>query len=131
MCLWIGVIFFSCTSLAGEWSEALYSEVSGWFGSSSQLQGSETLHFIAEKGVHFTLFFILAVLLWNALPGRRWPRFMAILAIALLIGCCSEFLQRFFPGRDPAIRDVLINFGSAAAGACVSIAFTSAEAASR
>ncbi len=39
-----------------------------------------------------------------------------ILLCGAIVGSCSEYLQRFFPDRDPAIRDVLINIGGTALG---------------
>ncbi len=73
------------------------------------------IHLLADKSVHVGLFCVLAILLWKALPNTaRKP--LIILAIGALVGSCSEFLQRFFPDRDPAIRDVLINIGGTALG---------------
>jgi VanZ family protein len=81
----------------------------------------QALHFLAEKGVHFTLYFVFGLLLWKTLTLPRRARFVTILAVGLVMGCSSEFLQRFFPGRDPSVRDVLINFTSAALGASVGL----------
>jgi len=59
------------------------------------------------------MFAILAVLLDRALLGSN-RKFAIIVGIGFLVGCCSEYLQSFFPGRDPAITDVIINtFGTA------------------
>ena len=77
------------------------------------------MHFIAEKSVHVTLFFVLAVLLWRAL-GVRSYKIGLIIAIGAVVGSMSEGLQSLFPDRDPAIRDVLINTGGATLGALVS-----------
>jgi VanZ family protein len=75
------------------------------------------LHVLADKSVHVGLFFILALLSWNSVMRPARIRFAIVLGIGLLVGSTSEFLQRFFPGRDPSFSDVLINFGSAAIGA--------------
>lgn len=121
--LWVGVIFFSSTSLAFELCEQAFESVSTLLlGREAMRQSSfGVFHLLADKGLHVTLFFVLAVLLWNALPPRRF-RVIRILVLGLIVGSCSEFLQRFFPGRDPAIRDVLINLGGTALGVAVSSA---------
>lgn len=113
---WVGVIFFSSTSLAGQSSEEAFSALSHLFthlqpGTSSY----DVMHLLADKSVHIALFTVFAVLLWGALPrtARKVPW---ILLIGAFIGSCSELLQNFFPGRDPAIRDVLINIGGTSLG---------------
>jgi VanZ family protein len=122
---WIGLIFFSSTSTAGSWSEhafrylvkSLFPEL--WQGSSSYGH----VHYLAHKSVHLTLFFVLAILLWKALSNSR-SKIAVILLIGAAVGSCSELLQRFFAGRDPAILDVLINVGATALGVGASLAFS-------
>jgi VanZ family protein len=67
-------------------------------------------------------FLILATLLWKAIkdvPGK----IAVILLLGLMIGSASEFLQRFFPGRDPSVRDILINLGGTAIGVAINLTF--------
>jgi len=114
---WIGVIFFSSTGVAEYWSEKTFC-----YGA-AQLFGSlpvdswlyRLVHFSAEKSVHVSLFLILAGLLSACIPGSR-RKIPLILFIAAIIGSTSEYLQSLFPGRDPAFRDVCINFLGATAG---------------
>ena len=47
-----------------------------------------------------------------------WKSWVIVLCGAL-VGLCSEFLQRFFPDRDPAIRDVIINICGTALGLAI------------
>lgn len=121
---WIGTIFFSSTSLAAKWCEEAFRFVTGLFPGGLGPRGPyyELVHLLADKGLHVTLFLVLAVLLWNSIPQGRW-KIEEILVCGAFVGSCSEFLQRFFPGRDPAIRDVLINVGGTALGVLVSVAF--------
>lgn len=118
---WIALIFFSSTSLAGHLSEQAYTALSNLlFGGWTSAPGPESpLHLIADKGVHVTLFAVFALFLWQALPGMPRKLGYVILAGAIL-GCCSEFLQSFFPDRDPALRDVCINAAGTALGAVIS-----------
>ena len=76
------------------------------------------IHLLADKSVHVSLFVILAVLLWKVFrdsPGKT----LLIIAVGAVVGSGSEFLQRFFPGRDPALRDVLLNATSTALGVAI------------
>jgi VanZ family protein len=114
---WLGLIAFSSTSAAGESSERAFSSLSAillrYFHVSDRVYW--LFHFIADKGVHVTLFAVLAILLWQAIPQGRGKSVVILLAGGL-VGSGSELLQRFFPDRDPAIRDVIINLGGTAFG---------------
>ena len=116
---WIGVIFSSSTSLAGKTSEQLFSYLSELLFPELHTETSSyaTLHFVADKGVHVFLFCVLGILLWKELSKMGVGRKIATaLLLGAIVGSCSEILQRFFPGRDPAITDVLINVGATAIG---------------
>jgi len=114
---WIGLIFFSSTTVAGESSEEAFSVLSRLLVKHLQPGTSsyDLVHLLADKSVHVALFFIFAILLWRALPNAP-GKVVSILVAGAVIGSCSELLQFLFPGRDPAIRDVLINTGSTALG---------------
>lgn len=114
---WLGVIAFSSTSAAGQDSEQAFYSLSSILFRYLHPNYSEyrIIHFLADKGVHVTLFAVLAILLWQALSPFHW-KIVAILLVGAFIGSCSEFLQSFYPDRDPAIRDVLINIGGTALG---------------
>lgn len=119
---WIGVIFFSSTSLAGQSSEEAFSALSHLIvhlqpGTSSY----DVVHLLADKSVHICLFAVFAILLWGAL-GNATRKVVWILLIGAFIGSCSELLQNLFPGRDPAIRDVFINIGGTGLGLLLRIA---------
>ncbi len=117
---WIAVIFFSSTSLAAEWCEEGFHFLAGiLFGHFGPDNSSYRLiHLLADKSVHVTLFLVLALLLWKVFVNARF-KIVFILLAGALVGSASEFLQRFFPGRDPALRDVLINFVSTAVGVAI------------
>jgi VanZ family protein len=119
---WTALIFFSSTSLAGRLSEQAFDTLStllfqGWHSAPGLYH---PVHLLADKGVHVSLFAIFAVLLWNALPNSPHKLGYVILA-GTVVGCCSEFLQQFFPERDPALRDVCINAAATALGALMSL----------
>jgi VanZ family protein len=113
---WIGVIFFSSTTLASQWCETGFTRLSALLVSLHPSHSSyDLIHLLTDKSVHVALFLVLAALLWKALPSAP-AKWAIILLAGLFVGSCSEFLQRFFPGRDPAIRDVLINLSGTALG---------------
>ncbi len=58
---------------------------------------------------HFTVYAVLAALLWWALPARtseQWQRFALALAVSVAYGMSDEWHQSFVPGRDPALFDL-------------------------
>ena len=114
---WIGIIFFSSTGIAGYWSERTFCYGAGklFWGLPTDSFPYRLIHFAAEKSVHVSLFLVLAILLWQCLPSVR-RKIPVILFIAAAVGSISEYLQSFFPGRDPAFRDVCINVLGATVG---------------
>jgi VanZ family protein len=115
---WIGLIFFSSTSFAAENCERFYWFIHLYLPSpliDTSINGG-WMHLLAEKGVHFTLFFTFGFFVAHLVHGSPWGRLAKIAAFGLVIGSCSEFLQSFFPGRDPALRDVILNLVSASLG---------------
>ncbi len=118
--VWIGLIFFSSTTTAGQWSEKAY-EFLGSISSTylkTDVTSSDVVHFLAEKSVHVFLFMVLAILLGKAIRSARC-KFATILLIGSAVGSCSELLQQLFPGRDPTLRDVAINVAATAIGALI------------
>lgn len=117
---WIVVIFFSSTSTAGRWSENAFRYLTSAFRSTDPPH-FDLIHLLADKSVHVGLFCMLAILLWQALYHSR-AKALKIIGLGAVVGSCSEFLQRFFPDRDPAVRDVLINIGGTCLGIAVCVA---------
>jgi VanZ family protein len=120
---WVAIIFFSSTSLAGKVSDsALARFVVAHIRPYDIYDLYHRCHvlFLAEKNVHLTMFIVLSLLVWRILPDM--PRKPGIVFLCgTLIGCCSEVAQCFFPGRDPAVRDVMINALGAGIGTVISV----------
>ena len=129
---WVCIIFFSSTSLALKWAEEGFTFLSNAFLQSLKEHASsyDLVHLLADKGFHVTLFFVLAMILWLAL-GSNSRKGWIILATGATVGSLSEFLQRFFPDRDPALRDVLINTAGTALGIAVSLVLAKMRSFSR
>lgn len=68
---------------------------------------------IIRKLAHFTEFFILYYLLYNAMISNvsRKKNLIMSLIFTFLYACSDEIHQSFTPGRGPAFRDVLIDTG--------------------
>ncbi len=67
--------------------------------------------FAVRKGAHFTEYFILYMLLYNALKESfsfKKALLFSLLGV-FLYASSDEFHQSFVPGRGPAFRDVLID----------------------
>jgi VanZ family protein len=78
-------------------------------------------NFIIRKAAHFTEYFILYMLLYNALIDDFYPMSTFILAISLtfLYAASDEIHQMFVPGRGPAVLDVFIDTSGGATAALV------------
>jgi VanZ family protein len=112
----LGFIAFASTSFAGEASDNFFHFLMALlFGYLRSRRLPGVIHFTAEKSVHFVLFFVLARLLLKTMPALKW-RTLRILSLALLMGIFSELLQFLFPGRDPSVRDVFIDFCGSVSG---------------
>ncbi|WP_186431557.1 VanZ family protein [Clostridium sp. BSD9I1] len=82
---------------------ALGIDLNSYFG--------ELANFIVRKAGHFTEYFILYALLFNALQDTSSLKQSLIisLGITFLYACSDEFHQIFIPGREGRFKDVLID----------------------
>jgi len=68
---------------------------------------------------HFSVYFVLAIVLWWVLGGfgvegrRRW---LLAFGLAVLYGASDEWHQSFVPGRQPDPFDLLVDAVGAACG---------------
>lgn len=77
------------------------------------------LHHIVRKNAHFIAYFILGILVINALrvSGVRGYRSMVLaLGICVLYAISDEVHQLFIPGRSGEVSDVLIDSAGASVG---------------
>lgn len=95
------------------WSIVIFS-----FSSNPTVKTSE-IHwqdFLLKKTAHVVEYFIFSLLLYRALinSGIKSKKMAIIVVIsAFIYGLTDEFHQSFTPGREPKLRDVLIDtFGS-------------------
>lgn len=86
----------------------------------------EKVHFVIRKTGHFVEYAILATLLWRALRTEKWfsnlvpaAQFVAVLLLCAAYASTDEFHQRFVPGREPSVHDVILDSCGAAFGLSV------------
>ena len=106
--LWVALIVFSQTGLAGRFADALIGLIL-----EPGPDGGGWPRFLAQKGYHVALFGGLGALL--ALRGRKlsWTE-----TACWLVGFSvfAEFLQIFSPNRSPSPWDALLNVVAATSG---------------
>ena len=91
------------------WGLVIFSFSSFPVGSAAEIYWKD---FIVKKTAHIVEYGILATLLYRAIVNsdveKRKAMWVSIL-IAFLYGLTDEFHQSFIPGREPRIRDVIID----------------------
>lgn len=93
------------------WAVIIFS-----FSSNPTVKTSE-IHwqdFVIKKTAHVAEYFIFSLLLFRALRQSKLvdkEAILIVIIVAFLYGMSDEFHQSFTPGREPKIRDVLIDTG--------------------
>ena len=105
LALWVGLIFFSSTDVAGRWLTDFYS---GVFASSG-VSGSTETQFLAQKLFHVLMFVGLSCLLSSVTTGQKGRQILMCGAWCFTIGILSEGMQIFFSTRAPGLLDVMLN----------------------
>lgn len=114
--LQVAVIFFSSTRSAAQYSINAFQYLRALLG----LWTSPLLQLMADKGLHFALFFSLGMWVSCGLKAPWVRKLIWAVGICLLIGSASEILQ-IFTGRDPSLADVLLNAASGTLAAALAI----------
>lgn len=83
------------------------------------------------KRIHVPQYFLLAIIVWFALPARlRTPMTPVFVLIAVVFyGIHDEFLQGLHPRRTFGLRDMVVNLCGGASGICALLAFSAQPAA--
>ena len=105
----LGLIAFSSTPLAEEAADYAYH----FYAKSSGLPGPVSgLESLAQKGLHFLLFFALGMTLFYLISGCGWRKVLLVMVICFAVGLGAETIQSFFPTRTASIVDVVLNLNS-------------------
>lgn len=106
------------SGLESQWVTDLLRRGAAWLGLSDRplvrrlLTDRELLHLVVRKGAHFSEYFVLGVLTFNALRLTfRSPvaGTAALVAIWVCVPGIDETIQRFVPSRVGATADVLLD----------------------
>ena len=105
LALWVGLILFSSTAVAGRWATDLYNAVFTGFDAS----GSTDVRFLAQKLFHVFMFVGLSRLLSSITVGKKARQILICGAWCFTIGILSEGMQLFVSTREPSLLDVMLN----------------------
>ena len=122
--VWMGLIFSASTGgLSAAHTSRFIEPLLRWlFQGRLGEDAVGKIHFLIRKLAHLAEYAILAVLIWNALrlslAGASMRGVFARLAVlvSMLYAASDEFHQAFVPGREAAVRDVLIDTAGAIGG---------------
>lgn len=124
--LWMVLIFGASTGLGRpENTSRIIRPLLHWLYPKMPEETIEQIHFAIRKSAHFVEYSILGVLLsrlihWDAAwAACRSREFWTALVLAALYAASDEFHQKFVPGREAAVRDVLIDSCGAGFGLAV------------
>jgi VanZ family protein len=130
--IWMGAIFYlshqsgdSSGGLSSGITEMVLNMINTIFPSLKV--DMDLFHHIIRKLAHFTAYFILAILVINALRISNVSGFKSIiitLLISIIYAATDEFHQSFIPGRGPSIKDVFIDSFGASFGLAIYSAFS-------
>jgi VanZ family protein len=101
-----------------------------WLRPDASVSDLDLAHFLVRKVAHLTEYAFLATLIFRALrltspqrfvrrADRRWAPASALaiaLALSAFYAATDEFHQSYIPGREPSVRDVLIDSSGALGG---------------
>lgn len=122
--LWMTLIFYFSAQPAGESTE-LSSGVSVFILNIFMKITSNInidiniFHFIIRKTAHFFLYFMLGILLLNALKKGRTIEYKTVIIaiiVCVVYAASDEMHQLFVPGRSGQLRDVIIDSLGSCAG---------------
>ena len=110
---WMGIIFFM-SHQPGEISSNqsdLVIKIFSFLGINLNSYFEEVATFIVRKGAHFTEYLILFILLYRVISfyiDKKSAKLYSLLGIFLYAGL-DEIHQYFIPGRNMALKDVIID----------------------
>lgn len=120
----LGFIFLSSSGAAGTAADFLFKDLYRIIVGLPEA-GHRFLYrssyLLAEKTLHVAMFMALSCLL-----SRSFSTGITLTAAAI-VGIFSEYLQAFFPNRDPELADCVINMAGAIAGVVLYRCFGRAE----
>ncbi|MDD3393010.1 MAG: VanZ family protein [Anaerotignum sp.] len=132
--LWMGLIFYASAQpaiqskeLSGTVSEIVVMAVERVAPKKAAEIDIGRLHHFIRKTAHFFLYFLLGILVLNAMRGLRVYGLKGMtltFSICVVYAVYDEFHQTFVLGRSGEIRDVLIDTAGAIVGILLCLALS-------
>jgi VanZ family protein len=119
--LWMILIFYF-SSQVSETSGGLSQEIAKTIKNIMESSSTETvidlkqLNHLLRKLAHFSFYFILGLLVFNAMVRSGKKKISWMILICVLYAISDEIHQSFVPGRGPSIIDVFIDSTGAITG---------------
>jgi VanZ family protein len=119
--IWMAALFyFSTDAFSGENTGSLLWDVFNFIYPGISEDLFDSIHFIIRKSAHFTVYSILASLLFRAFRSGdgarwRWKWALSSLLIAAFYALLDEYHQTFTRHRGGSIYDSLVDTSGAAA----------------
>jgi len=114
--VWMILIFGASTGLGRpENTSRIVRPILLWLFPHISDQAIDQVHFVVRKTAHFVEYSVLGALLWRlvhldpAWEACRSRQYLIALLLAAFYASSDEFHQKFVPGREAAVRDVLID----------------------
>lgn len=122
--IWMGVIYmFSAqpASASSQMSGSLMKWLIGIIDVTPipEILGEDLLHTLIRKMAHFTIYFVLGVLVFRATQEGikiEWRSIWISFLICVIYAGSDEFHQLYVPGRSGQVTDVLIDSSGALLG---------------
>jgi len=120
------LIFGASTSLGRPENTSLFVvPFLRWLNPGMSLETIDKIHGVIRKTAHFVEYAVVGMLVWRlvhfdpAWAACRSREFFLALLLAALYAASDEFHQSFVPGREAAMRDVLLDSCGAGFGLAV------------
>ncbi len=121
--IWLILIFGASTGLGRpENTSRFVRPILVWLFPHISDQAIDQVHFVVRKTAHLVEYSILGLLLWRLVrldPAwescRSW-QYLTALLLAALYAASDEYHQKFVPGRNAAVSDVLLDTCGAGVG---------------
>ena len=119
---WAAVIFFFSTDyFSAPHTARFLTPILAWLFPAITPEQTALVHLLVRKFGHFAEYFVLSVLLMNALKGdgNGWSMRRSAfwtLVVVLAYAASDELHQSFVVGRSATVKDVLIDFAGGLGG---------------
>lgn len=127
---WMGIIFYfshqpgvDSGNLSGTIMEKVLAFIENF---SSREFDAKVLEYLIRKSAHFFVYFVLGILVINALKGsnvKAYKAFVIAFIVSVLYAASDELHQTFIQGRSGELRDIAIDSLGSSFGLLIYVLF--------